>query len=51
MSRLSEFADSEENKIVVSGMSGRFPKSRNIEEFEYNLYNKVSSNLNNLGHS
>lgn len=28
--------------IVVSGMDGRFPKSRNIEEFGQNLYNKVT---------
>lgn len=39
MSRLPEFARGDE--IVVSGMSGRFPKSCNIEEFERNLYNKV----------
>lgn len=39
MSHSTGFARGEE--IVVSGMSGRFPKSHNIEEFENNLYNKV----------
>lgn len=28
-------------EIVVSGISGRFPKSKNMTEFAYNLYNKV----------
>lgn len=27
--------------VVITGMSGRFPNSRNVEEFSYNLYNKV----------
>ncbi|CRK94451.1 CLUMA_CG007958, isoform A [Clunio marinus] len=30
-----------DDDIVVSGISGRFPNSDNIHEFEYNLYNKV----------
>lgn len=30
-----------DSNVVVSGMSGRFPNSRNIDELEYNLYNKV----------
>ena len=29
------------NDIAVIGVSGRFPKSENIEEFHYNLYNKI----------
>lgn len=29
-------------EIVISGVSGRFPSSRNIAEFSHNLYNKVS---------
>lgn len=29
------------DEIVVSGISGRFPKSKNMQEFEHNLYNKV----------
>lgn len=28
-------------EIVISGMSGRFPKSNNMREFAENLYNKV----------
>lgn len=27
--------------IVVSGISGRFPNSNNMHEFEHNLYNKI----------
>lgn len=27
--------------IVISGIDGRFPKSRNMEELGRNLYNKV----------
>ncbi|KAL7014528.1 hypothetical protein ACKWTF_015986 [Chironomus riparius] len=30
-----------ENTVVISGMSGRFPKSRTITDFKHNLYNKV----------
>lgn len=30
-----------DDDIVVSGMSGKFPNSRNVAEFEKNLYNKV----------
>jgi fatty acid synthase, animal type len=29
------------DEIVISGISGRFPSSKNMHEFEYNLYNKV----------
>ena len=27
--------------IVISGMSGRFPQSRNVEEFSRNLYEGI----------
>jgi fatty acid synthase, animal type len=27
--------------VVVSGISGRFPKSNNMSEFSHNLYNKI----------
>lgn len=30
-----------ENPIVISGVSGRFPKARNLTELKYNLYNKI----------
>lgn len=30
-----------DDDIVVSGISGKFPNSRNFAEFESNLYNKV----------
>lgn len=31
-----------EDEIVISGISGRFPNSRNMHELANNLYNKVS---------
>lgn len=30
-----------EDDIVISGISGRYPNSHNIEEFAFNLYNKI----------
>ncbi|XP_070507532.1 fatty acid synthase-like [Chironomus tepperi] len=30
----------DDNEIVISGISGRFPRSINVKEFEHNLYNK-----------
>lgn len=30
------------DEIVISGISGKFPNSQNVEEFAENLYNKVS---------
>lgn len=35
------FPKSPDDEIVISGMSGRFPKSDNIQEFRDHLYNKV----------
>lgn len=31
----------DENEIVISGVSGKFPNSNNMEEFSNNLFNKV----------
>lgn len=31
----------EDSEIVISGISGRFPKSDNMSEFAFNLYNKI----------
>lgn len=31
-----------DDEIVISGVSGKFPSCKNVEEFSYNLYNKVS---------
>lgn len=31
----------DENEIVISGVSGRFPNSDNMDEFSYNLFNKI----------
>lgn len=28
-------------KIVISGISGRYPESNSVEEFSENLYNKI----------
>lgn len=30
------------DEIVISGISGKFPNSQNLEEFANNLYNKVN---------
>ncbi|KAG5666534.1 hypothetical protein PVAND_014554 [Polypedilum vanderplanki] len=35
------FKNDNEPTVVISGMSGRFPKSQNIAEFKENLMNKV----------
>ena len=35
------------NDIVISGMLGRFPSSRNGEEFKQNLYGGVDMVINN----
>lgn len=33
---------SPEDDICITGISGVFPKCKDINEFEHNLYNKVS---------
>jgi len=38
------FPDTDGDDIVISGMSGKFPNCRNISEYKYKLYNKVSTN-------
>lgn len=30
-----------DDEIVISGIAGRFPNSNNMEEFSYNLFNKI----------
>lgn len=35
--------ETEGDEIVISGMSGKFPNSDNINQYEYNLYNKVNT--------
>lgn len=30
-----------DDEIVITGISGKFPNSENVEEFAKNLYNKV----------
>lgn len=35
------FPKSPDDEIVISGMSGRFPKCDNVQEFRDNLFNKV----------
>lgn len=37
------FPETPDDEVVISGVSGRFPSTDNVEEFAYNLYNKVSS--------
>lgn len=42
------FLDIEEDKVVISGIAGRFPNSDNIKHLQENLYNNVdlASNVN-----
>lgn len=35
------FPSCPEEEIVISGVSGRYPSSDNVDEFRHNLYNKV----------
>lgn len=35
-------AASPEDEIVITGVAGKFPNSKNIEEFAHHLYNKVN---------
>lgn len=37
------FAPCPDEEIVVTGVSGRFPNSLNVEELSHHLYNKVKS--------
>jgi fatty acid synthase len=37
MSKIKEIGDD----VVISGVSGRFPNSRNLHKFAANLYNKI----------
>lgn len=36
------FPNTPDDEIVISGISGRFPKCDSVEELSHNLYNKVS---------
>lgn len=35
------FSASPAEDIVISGVSGKFPNSDNVEQYAHNLYNKV----------
>lgn len=35
------YSDGDEEEIVISGISGRFPNCRNMSDLAYNLYNKI----------
>ena len=37
------FPESDGDEIVISGIAGKFPNCHNVEEYKYNLYNKVHS--------
>lgn len=39
--KISDIDIENDNDIVISGMSGRFPNSDNVAEFSFNLYNKI----------
>lgn len=32
-----------DDEIVITGISGKFPKAKNLTELSHNLYNKVKS--------
>ncbi|KAJ6632790.1 hypothetical protein Bhyg_15629, partial [Pseudolycoriella hygida] len=34
------FPSSPDDDIVISGISGKFPNAKNVDEFEHKLYNK-----------
>lgn len=34
-------AESADDEIVISGISGKFPKAKNVAQLSHNLYNKV----------
>ncbi|KAG5679907.1 hypothetical protein PVAND_009443 [Polypedilum vanderplanki] len=36
------FVSDPDEEIVISGVSGRFPRARNMNELTYNLYNKIN---------
>lgn len=38
-----------EEKIVISGIAGRFPNSNNLKEFQENLLNKVDLSSSDHG--
>lgn len=40
------FAQSSDDEICITGIAGKFPNSKNVAEFEYNLYNKVKCLIN-----
>lgn len=35
------FPETDGDEIVISGMAGKFPNCRNVEEYKHKLYNKV----------
>ena len=35
------FPETDGDDIVISGMAGKFPNCRNVDEYKYSLYNKV----------
>lgn len=42
MDQKAKFMVTHDDDIVISGISGRFPKSKNLDEFKYNLYNGIN---------
>lgn len=34
-------AENDGEEICIAGMAGKFPNCRNVDEYEYKLYNKV----------
>lgn len=42
MSDEAKFMVPNDEDIVISGLSGRFPKSKDLDEFKYNLFNGIN---------
>ena len=42
MSNEAKFMVPNDEDIVISGLSGRFPKSKDLDEFKYNLFNGIN---------
>lgn len=42
MEQEAKFLVPHEDDIVITGISGKFPKSDDLDDFKYNLYNGIN---------
>ena len=42
------YAATPDDEICISGVAGQFPSSKDLREFEHNLYNKVEYYINRI---